>query len=77
MTVGVVLNSIYPILAIIAAIMVAHYNRNGWLLFLAVEVLVIGIGVRSGQWGVVVMGVVYIFIHLYTYWQWGKARGRI
>ena len=72
MSLNTVLNILYPILAVTAAMLVAHTNRLGFLLFLIVEGIVITIGVQVAQWGVVGMGIMYIFIHSYSYHKWGK-----
>jgi len=71
-----VLNILYPILAVTAALMVAHSNRLGFVLFLVVEAIVITIGVQVSQWGVVGMGIMYIFIHSYSYQKWGKQHDK-
>lgn len=70
------LNILYPILAVTAALMVAHSNRLGFVLFLVVEAIVITIGVQVSQWGVVGMGIMYIFIHSYSYQKWGKQHDK-
>jgi len=76
MTLNEVLNIIYPIGAIVASIQVAHNNRNGWLMFVAVTAITIALGVQSKQYGIVVTGILYIFLHLYSYYKWGKQHDK-
>ena len=76
MTLNEVLNIIYPMVAIVAALLVAHRDKKGWLLFLVVEALIITIGMQSKQYGIVFMGTVYVFLHSYSYYNWGKQHDK-
>jgi len=76
MTLNEVLNIIYPMGAIVASLQVAHNDRRGWLLFVVVTAITIVIGVQSKQYGIVVMGIIYIFLHLYSYYKWGKQHDK-
>ena len=76
MTLNEVLNIIYPMVAIVAALQVAHNDRRGWLMFVVVTAITIVIGMQSKQYGIVVMGIIYIFLHLYSYYKWGKQHDK-
>jgi nicotinamide riboside transporter PnuC len=68
----VFMNILYPILALIAMIMLAHKIKAAFIIFLFVEILMVYIGVTSGQYGIAVMAVMYFFTNIYAYRKWSK-----
>jgi len=71
MTLLLSLNILYPILALIAMIMLAHKMKTAFIIFLFVEVIMLYIGTVSGQYGISVMAVLYFFANIYSYYKWG------
>jgi len=65
-------NMLYPVLALISMILLAHRRREGFLLLLVVEVLMFYIGMCSGQMGISTMAVIYCFTNIYSYKKWSK-----
>ncbi len=65
-------NIIYPILALLAMLMLVHKKKSAFLVFLFVEIIMIYIGVASGQYGIAIMAVIYFFTNIYGYNQWSK-----
>ena len=68
-------NILYPIIALIAMLMLAHKVKEAFILFLVVEVLMLYIGYESKQYGVLVMAIIYFFANIYSYKQWSKEGG--
>lgn len=65
-------NILYPLLATLAILMVAHKKREAFIIFLVVEVLMFYIGYESKQWGISAMAVIYFFSNIYAYILWRK-----
>lgn len=63
-------NVLYPMFAMIAMYLVAHKDKRAFIVFLIVEVIMVYIGVVSGQFGVTIMAVVYFFANIYAYRKW-------
>jgi hypothetical protein len=56
--------------AMIAMYLVAHKDKRAFIVFLIVEVIMVYIGIVSGQFGVTIMAVVYFFANIYAYRKW-------
>jgi len=67
-----IINIIYPILALTAMILLARRMRIAFLLFLVVDVLMFYLGLVSGQFGISLMAVLYVFTNIYAYYKWSK-----
>lgn len=67
-----VLNIIYPILAMLAMYLLAHKNRLGFIVFIFVEAIMLYVGVRTEQYGIASMAILYFIMNMYSYVKWGQ-----
>lgn len=65
-------NILYPIIACVAMFLMAHKCKSAFLVFLVVEVLMIYIGIKSDQTGIITMALIYFVLNIYSYVQWSK-----
>lgn len=72
MTLLQLVNIIYPIIAFIAMMMISHHKKEGFLVFLIVEVCMVYIGIKSEQYGVCTMAVIYFLSNIYGYKKWSR-----
>jgi len=68
----IIANMLYPVIALISMILLAHKKREGFILLLVVEILMFYIGYSSKQYGVAAMAVIYCFTNVYSYKKWSK-----
>lgn len=69
----ILVNIVLVITAASGTYLIAHHNKKGFLVFLLLEFCSLYIGLKSGNYGVCVAAVLYLYMNVYSYIKWAKA----
>lgn len=65
-------NIITMITAPLATLLLAYKRKEGFLVFVIVEVCYVYIGVNTGQFGIIGVAILYFIMNCYGYYKWVK-----
>lgn len=72
MSLMVILNILCPILAVLGMYLMGKQNKIGFVVFIVVDLSSIYISILTEQYGILLMGVLYVITEVYAYYKWHK-----
>lgn len=72
MSLLIIANVVLVVSAVIGMVMIAHYRKEGFIVFLLVETSMGYIGLATGNLGLTMAAGIYLVCNVYSYCKWSK-----
>jgi nicotinamide riboside transporter PnuC len=66
------LNIMFPILAVIGMYLLSKKNKNGFIVFLLMDAGMIYISLLYAQYGMTLTALLYVVMQSYAYYKWSE-----
>lgn len=74
--IDLIVNIVTLISAPLATGLLAYKRKEGFLVFVIVEICYVYIGVTTGQFGIIGVALLYFFMNGYGYYKWTRDEKR-